>query len=261
MQFLYRIGLLLALAGGPLLTISSCSSEKKEDPQPTTGGLAGTVSPAGAISRVTATDAGGLTFLATPDASTGAFTIADLKPGSYTLSFTPATGYSKPLDRIITIVAGQQAAAGTVAVESDGSIRTGTVGWSADGVPYSTTTVQGGYTPSQFAGANTLTLLATTSSGTTQSNVDIRIDYLTSLAPATYQLRRTRSPGGVSEAFYSSTAAGASGLYVVSTGSLTITAYDTSTRVLTGTFAFDADGYNGTTGTVRVSNGSFRVQL
>ncbi|MDO7875947.1 hypothetical protein Q5H93_14480 [Hymenobacter sp. ASUV-10] len=259
MSFLYRIGLLLALAGGPLLTISSCSSDKKEDPQPTTGSLAGTVNPAGSLSKVTATDAGGLTFVATPEAS-GAFTIADLKPGVYILSFTPATGYLQPGTRSITIVAGQKAAAGTVEVESDGSIRSGTVSWNRDGVAYSTTTVQGSYAP-QFAGANTLMLLAKAATGGTQNQVDIRIDYLTSLAPNTYQLRRTTGPGGVSEGFYTTSGASATSFYVVDTGSLTITSFDATTRVLSGTFAFTADGFNNTTGTTSISNGTFRVQL
>jgi|GEM_PF-1539734 len=260
-RLLFRFGLVLLLAGSlPVATtLSSCSSDKKEDPQPTTGSLAGTVNPAGSLTKVTATDAGGLTFVATPNAS-GAFTIADLKPGIYELSFTPATGYLQPGTRNITIVAGQKAAAGTVEVESDGSIRSGTMSWNRDGVAYSTTSVQGSYAP-LFGAANTLTLQATTTTGNTQDLLEIRIDYLTSLAPGTYQLRRTTGPGGVSEAFYTVATAAIPSFYAVNTGSLTITAYDAATRVLTGTFGFTADGYNGSTGSLTVSNGTFRAQL
>jgi hypothetical protein len=262
-RFLLRFGLVLALAGSlPVAAVlTSCSSDKKEDPAPTTGSLAGTISPAGSITKVTATDAGGLTFTTTPEAS-GAFAIADLKPGEYELSFTTATGYLAPGNRSITIVAGQKAAAGTVDVESDGSIRSGTVSWKRDGVAYSTTGVQGSYVP-MFAGDNnnTLTLQATSTTGSNQDFLEIRIDYLTSLTPGTYQLRRTTGPGGVSQAYYMVSVGGAPSSYAVTTGSFTITTFDASTRVLTGTFTFGAESYNNPSDAINVSDGAFRVQL
>ena len=127
-----RSGLLLALLSLPLLTATvSCSKKEDATPAPaapTTGGLTGTVSPADALTAVTATDGGGLTFVARPAAGTGVFSLADLTPGSYTLSFTPASGYDVPARRTVTVVAGQIAQAGVVAVAPEPrGVITGTV--------------------------------------------------------------------------------------------------------------------------------------
>jgi hypothetical protein len=259
MKHLYRISLLLALAGGPLLLTTNCSSDKKEDPQPTTGSLAGTITPAGAISIVTAIDGGGLTFLATPDASTGAFSIADLKPGSYLLRFTPTAGYNTPTERNITIVAGEKAAAGIVAVESDGSLRSGTLTWNVNGTTYTSTSVLGGLSEVGGAG-NSLSLMATSIVGTTSEQVNIFIGGF-GLGLGTYDL------GGV---YYRSAAyqrtnggllVGAYGGQGSSTGTFNITTYDAATKTVTGTFGFTASETNGQGGSVNVTNGTFTLRF
>lgn len=114
MKQFFHFCLLLALAGAAPLTFSSCSKSKTEDPDPTTGSIKGTVSPVGAITKVMALDSGGLTFITTPDASTGAFTLEKLAPGSYILNFTAAPGYATPYSRTINVLLGQTANAGTI---------------------------------------------------------------------------------------------------------------------------------------------------
>lgn len=113
-----------------LLVLGAASCSKKEEPTPpapTTGTIEGTVSPANALTGVTATNTGGLTFPTVPAAS-GAFTIANLSPGTYTLTFDARTGFLTPATRSVVVVAGQSAAAGTVLVTPQpvGSI-TGTI--------------------------------------------------------------------------------------------------------------------------------------
>ena len=115
------------LAAG-LLVVSAAACTKKEDPAPgpTTGGIEGIITPANALTEVTATNAGGLTFPAVLAAS--GFTVANLGPGTYTLTFEARTGFLTPVGRTVAVVAGQTATAGTVVVrpEPPGSI-TGTI--------------------------------------------------------------------------------------------------------------------------------------
>ena len=101
-----------SLAFGLIVSTSlaavSCGS-KKDDPvvQPAaqTATLSGQISPAGSIVTVTATDASGKTTTATPG-STGAYSFSGLTPGTYTLTFTPASGYTAPAAASVTLAAG-----------------------------------------------------------------------------------------------------------------------------------------------------------
>lgn len=96
------------------LAAASCS--KKDDPQvqaqPTTATLSGQITPAGAITTVTATNASGKTATATPT-STGTYSFPGLTPGTYTLTFAPATGYTAPAAATVTLAAGGTTAPAT----------------------------------------------------------------------------------------------------------------------------------------------------
>ncbi|MGY3088203.1 hypothetical protein ACVWYF_001236 [Hymenobacter sp. UYAg731] len=72
---------------------------------PTTATLSGQISPAGAVTTVTATNASGTTVTATPG-STGSYTFPNLPFGVYTLTFAPASGYTAPAAATVTLVAG-----------------------------------------------------------------------------------------------------------------------------------------------------------
>lgn len=146
---------LLTLALPLALAACSKTAEPTPAPAPTTGALEGTVSPAGAVTTVTATAPGGLTFPATPNATTGVFSLANLAPGSYSLSFAPATGYVAPAVRTVAVVAGQTAAVGTVAVVAitTGSIE-GTIS-PANAILTVTATGAGGLTFSATPNAST----------------------------------------------------------------------------------------------------------
>lgn len=127
-----RCWLFITLTGLSLLAAVTACSKKSDDPAPvvtppapTTGGITGSIDPAGSIRTVTATNAGGLTF---PLAVTGStFRFENLVAGAYALSFAPAAGYNAPATRSLTVVAGTDAAAGTVSVSPQVSVLRGSV--------------------------------------------------------------------------------------------------------------------------------------
>ncbi len=340
---------LLAAASSLLFTTASCS--KKEEPAPapapTTGGIEGTISPATAVTTVTATNTGNVTFLQTPAAS-GAFTFANLLPGSYTLTCTPKAGFLAPDVRYVTVVAGQVAPAGTIAVaaeplgslagvidpvdavtrvelvsgtgtvtpavpnaatgtfrfenlglgtytvrfvvapgfypvsditgvqlssrnpdvnlypinvQSDGTPR-GTVSWTANGVAYTSTSLNRGPTSSGDFG-----ILANSLSSTTGTNEELvlRVSYAVFNGIGTYPLgvsyyavaQYTRAFSSGSTLRYFTPGNGAT-----VTGNIVVTGYTSSPRTAVGTFAFVATGQNGGSNPpLTVTNGSFNLRF
>ena len=262
----FRSWLLLGLLSLPLLTATVSCTKKEDTPTPaaTTGGIEGTISPAGAITTVTATNANGITFLATPNASTGAFAFAGLAPGRYTLTFSPASGYGVPAARAIDVVAGQTAPAGTVVVVGDGTPR-GTVAWTVDGTTFTSTALSGAV---RAAGSPT-ELAAFVVSGGVRHEVNF---YFPNAIPGlgTYTLDGY-GPGANSAGYArttgSQTVSYGTYLYfinrstaVAGTGTLTVTAYNATARTLSGTFAFTAINTDGGPTNVlmtTISNGTF----
>jgi len=247
-------GLVPLLAASVLTTTVSCS-KKNDDPvaTATTGKVEGTISPAGAVSTVTATNAGGLTFLDAPNPTTGTFSLADLAPGVYTLSFTPATGYVTPATRSITVVGGQTATAGTVVAASDGSIRSGTVSWTTDGTAYSTTAVTG-----QVDADNHTFYFSCASTGTVRDQLDLALSR-SFFGPGTYSLGGTyesgkllRTTGGITTGTY----------YAGRSGTLVISSYSMANGTISGTFGFvGADATTYPLQTVAVTNGTFSLRF
>ncbi|PJJ60614.1 carboxypeptidase-like regulatory domain-containing protein [Hymenobacter chitinivorans] len=241
-----------------LATSLGACSKKEDDPAAvvTTGTVEGTISPSGSVLNVTATTPGGLTFLAAPNATTGAFSIPNLAPGAYTLSFGPATGYLPPSSRSITVVAGQTAAAGTVVVPSDGSVKSGTMSWTTDGVAYSTTVLTGQVDAAQ----NTLYIVGEATTNGVRDQLSLSL-YQSFRGPETYYLgglyesgTLQRATGGIPTATYRT---GGS-----ATGTLKITSYSAATGTMSGTFGFSGVDYNGTaTRTAAITNGTFTLRF
>ncbi|MDO7877472.1 hypothetical protein Q5H93_22225 [Hymenobacter sp. ASUV-10] len=95
----------LSLSAG----LSGCSKEDipLQAPAPVTSTLAGTTSPLGSVSTVTATAPNGTTFTATPDPLTGNYSLAGLTVGTaYIISFTPTTNYAAPATQTATPAVG-----------------------------------------------------------------------------------------------------------------------------------------------------------
>ncbi|QIX61365.1 hypothetical protein FY528_12010 [Hymenobacter lutimineralis] len=117
----------LLLAGGLL---SSCDEKDPATPAPQQpvelAVLSGQITPAQAVSTVTATDKSGRTLTATPG-STGAYAFAAAAPGEYTLRFAPTAEYLAPEPVQATLVRGgtvvattAQLAPASATIEVDG---------------------------------------------------------------------------------------------------------------------------------------------
>lgn len=100
--------LVFCLIVGASFTATSCGDKKNDpviQPQAQTATLSGQVTPAGSVTTVTATSASGTATTATPN-GTGAYSFPGLALGTYTLTFTPAPGYTAPASVSATLVAG-----------------------------------------------------------------------------------------------------------------------------------------------------------
>ncbi len=95
--------LLLVLLTGFTLCLAACT--KKDDPTIQPGTISGQITPAAAITTVTATDTGGHATTATPNAA-GSYQVSGLAAGSYVLTFTAAAGYQTPASVVVTVAAG-----------------------------------------------------------------------------------------------------------------------------------------------------------
>jgi hypothetical protein len=78
------------------LLLSSTACHKEADEVSATGTIASTILPAGYATQVTATDAAGHSYTATPDATTGAFTLGKVPAGTYTLTVDTKLAYKTP---------------------------------------------------------------------------------------------------------------------------------------------------------------------
>lgn len=264
-----RSGVLLALLSVSVLTTTISCSKKTDDPVAvaTTGKLEGTISPAGAVSTVTATNSGGLTFLATPNATSGVFSLSDLVPGAYSLSFTPTSGYAAPTTRTANVTAGQTTAAGTVVVTGNGTPR-GTVTWTKDGTAYTSTVLSGLISNQTFS----MEASATNPAFTDYISLDVPSGIT---AVGTYSLNGSSSPysnfatyrrtTGATTVVYTTLLRQTSSTTGISgTGTLVVNNYDEASRTMSGTFAFDAyNADNGVNNVVRVNiiNGSFNLRF
>ena len=149
MKHIFTIFLALLLT---TCLLPACSSDKKEDPQPPTGTVVGQITPATAITTVTAIDSLNRAVTATPTA-TGEYTLK-LIAGYHTLRFTPATGYTAPPEQRIEVSAGGFTIPDPTKVTRDG----GTATLSVDNTAVAVTLVRADFS----FGDLTLTLLTAT---------------------------------------------------------------------------------------------------
>jgi len=250
-----RCWLFIILISLSLLAAVTACSKKGDDPTPvvtppapTTGGITGTIDPAGSIRTVTATNAGGLTF---PLGVSGSiFRFENLAAGVYTLSFTPAAGYNAPANRSLTVVAGTDAVAGTVSVSPQVSVLRGSVSWEIGATTFTAATLSGSLTA----------VIATAQTGAQADVLTLNLPGFNGVG--TYRLENINqqnnaqyitSNGGVPTASYSTTVVG--GL----NGTVTVTSYDAATRTMSGTFGFVATNRVFTSATLTVSNGRFTL--
>ena len=225
---------------------------------PTTGTLTGTISPAGAVTLVRVTNGStGAVLTVVPSAGTGAFSVANLLPGTYTLDFTPAGGYDAPASRTIAVTAGAAAAVGTVLVALDSTIKSGTMTWTVNGATYSTTVVSG------RVDARSFTVRGASTTGNAADEVYFNLENPggTSLGgPGTYSLTRIM----YTNAYYARTVGGIPTLrfevdYNRGTGTVVVNTDDPVARIVSGTFGFQGFAPNGVN-TANITNGTFSIR-
>ncbi|WP_460611376.1 hypothetical protein [Hymenobacter terrigena] len=122
---MHPLRFLLMLLAGCLLFLTACS--KKEDPAaPAPGGISGQVTPANAVTTVTAAGPGGTSATAAVT-TTGTFQFTGLAAGSYVLSFAPAATYIAPAPATAVVTAGATTQVPAVAVQQTSGSLSGTI--------------------------------------------------------------------------------------------------------------------------------------
>ncbi|UOQ51885.1 DUF6252 family protein [Hymenobacter cellulosivorans] len=248
-----------------LLWLSLClpfvllACSKEDIAQPTTGIVEGTVSPAHALQLVTATGPDGRTFEATPDGTTGQFSLTSLPAGVYTLTFRSVTGYVNPDPVKVTAEPGRSVSVGRIVSVRDGKIR-GMMTWNVGSTSYSATLYYGSIRKSSMI------LTGTTSLGSVWQQVSLVIpgEGFGTAAPfkgvGTYPLETS----DYLFADFTSYANGnpirhVTGFPGKPGGTITITSFDENARTVAGTFEFVGTpltlGYED----VAVTNGRFNV--
>ncbi|MDO7851985.1 carboxypeptidase-like regulatory domain-containing protein [Hymenobacter convexus] len=251
MKHLFQF-LFLAFFAATTLVLSSCGDDKKTDPTPTTGTVNGQITPANAVTTVTATSSAtpATTATATPNAS-GAYTFSNLAAGTYTLSFTPATGYATPATQTVTVTAGGTATASAV------TVTTTSTGSGSGAFAY---TINGTAITANLVTGNVLfgSLLIQSSSSVGSRGVTLSLDQVPT-SPRTYTFGGAGSTSEISVveaagaglAEWNTTVSGG-------TGTVTITSVSTNPRRASGTFSAVAQPRSGgASGTRTITTGTF----
>ena len=213
-------------------------------PVPTTATLSGQITPVGSITTVTATNASGTAATATPT-GTGSYAFPNLAFGTYTLSFSPASGYRTPTPISVTVVAGGTTAPTVTATPAP-------TGPTSASYTLNGTVITPVYiSPQTLSGNRFITF---------ENNASQRLTlFLAGLTPTVGTLALNTSTNyaqynGADFVTYSSNTGSSA------QGSLVITAVNTATRVFSGTFSFVGGVVNPNTGsptTRTVTNGTF----
>ena len=253
MLYAPRLPLLLAA-----LALSGCARLLTDDPLPgpataptaTTGGLRGTISPAGAVRTVRVVPATGPALSEEPAAS-GAFYFTRLQPGTYNVSFETTPGFATPAARSATVVAGADTDLGTISSSFGSGQLRGMVSWEADGTSYVATSV----------GGDLDDFTATATAGNRAETLTLRLPFVNK--PGVYRLE-----GGLSltKALYVTTVNGLPvGSYDTTIGpglkgTVNVTAYDFFAGTSSGTFGFVAADPAAPSRTITITNGRYSLQ-
>jgi hypothetical protein len=238
----------VGLALLPLL--SACKKDDKAtvDAILNKGFINGELSPAAVVTAITAANNAGHSATATPDAN-GYFLLRNLTPGAYNVRFTAAPGYVTPAPRPTTVEAKDTTRLGLISVYPGTGATGGTASCLLDADPFVATRVEGAL----VAGLLQVTLFR---APMTQDLIRLKLENVT--APGTYPLL----PGAISEGFYRQEIPN----YAWSTrgpgnsGTVTLTKYDPTARLVSGTFTFTAHivpGFSVPNPEISVTNGTF----
>jgi hypothetical protein len=224
-----RISFILFVAFAGFFT--GCGDDdKKDDPTPETGTVTGTISPANSASKVyliVGTD----TIKGTPTAA-GTYELTDVKVGTYKLAFKATSAYVAPAPTDVTVTARQTT---NVPVVTFATLPpNGLMSVEIDGVTHSRT-------PSNnVSGSFAEPYIISNNFSTYDYTVQIRIPHIT--GPGTFNITNSDlvfsiSDGRTNYDYYT--------WYPGSSGTLTITSYNSATKRGNGTFSFVAANTSG----------------
>ena len=248
MKMNFKFLVLMVFASTSLL-LSACGT--KSDPNQT-GTLNGQITPAASITIVTVTDAAGMTTTTTPS-STGAYTFTGLAAGTYTISFTAATGYVAPASQTGVVITSGGTTTPPLTVVRDRASATFTVNGLAT-TP--TPIVTGTLVSTDFS----VTMVS--NSGVTERSVVFHIDGFTGAAGTFFLDNQSNTAthliygelAGHSSQQWSTTA------FLNNTqgsGTIVITSIGANPRCASGTFTATAYSTTNTWGSTRIVTGTF----
>lgn len=241
------------------LFATSCS---KDEPKPIApGAIEARIMPVGSVRSVTMIGAGGRTYQTVPDATTGAFSFTGLTPGRYTLSFETILAYKAPAPLALDVQAGTTSKPLLAALTRDTKIR-GTMTWTVGSNNYSAN-ILGGHITSEFMELNAKDSTATGNQDILfilpkEENQNAIFRGVGSYPLGTALFPRVRYDAGrvIHYAYPPSVSP--------TTGVITVTAFDSKTFTIAGTFEFTAFAYyNGLPATpsasITVTRGVFNL--
>lgn len=269
LRLLPRKHFLLGLVSLLFFTMLSCAKKEAPTPDDTSGSFDATFSPATSITFVSVSAQGNPSQVASGQAdATGYMKVEHLNPGTYVITYNAASGYTAPAPQTVTIAAKATTALGTIKVNPTVPPNTnvpyalqGTSGWTSTlptGV--GTTATQASTTGSVVYYNNSpssLTFKGIYQSGTITETVQVSVPYYAGVGQ--YQLGNLtggglgtylRTSGGATTHSLSSQVSGVQ-------GTLNVTAHNTTTRTISGTFGFNL--FANTTASGTITNGTFTV--
>ncbi|WP_046247440.1 DUF6252 family protein [Hymenobacter terrenus] len=257
-HFLHTATTRLVLAS---LLLGSTACRKEADEVSATGTIATTILPAGYATQVTATDAAGHRYSATPDATTGAVKLVNVPAGAYTLTVDTKLAYKTPLPQQAQVKAGLTTTLYYSTLTRDAKLR-GTLSWVENGVSYTAVNLYGevnsglvsvdGYVLSNGVGREVAFVIPTYGQASSLFT-----------GVGSYPLGQQEYPFGK---YMRADLSGPSFWYTprqgTGTGQVQVTEYDPAAFSIAGTFAFTAEPFSnptGAPGNVTITEGSFRL--
>ncbi|MCC3158915.1 carboxypeptidase-like regulatory domain-containing protein [Hymenobacter sp. 15J16-1T3B] len=241
-----------------LLLFAGLTGCNDSNPAPAPGSMRGVIRPAGAV-RAVQTTSNNVNTSATPDPVTGAFTLPDLPPGSYVLGFRPAAGYREPTAQAYTVKSGQTTDAGTVDAVRDGSFRSGSVNWNADGAARAVTDLLGYADATGHRFAFSALSLDLNAPVVTADRLQINLDGVFT-GVGDYAIGGAAGSSAVYGRGVSSQSTVTYRSGTASTGTLRVLTYDAEAGTMTGTFSLTLPAETGS-GSVSITNGTFSLRF